>query len=94
MELVTGEKEGKDMKKKMIYKKAPKDIAEAIETAQIIKDFLPSPEKLVQKNKTVRVTINLSKDSIDFFKKESRKNGVPYQKMIKNLVDLYAQKYH
>ncbi len=81
------------MKKKINYKKAPKDIEEGIESSKTIKDFLPVPENLVFKDATVRVTINLSKPSISFFKKESKRLGVPYQRMIKNLVDLYAQRF-
>ncbi|MCB1175988.1 MAG: CopG family transcriptional regulator [Leptospiraceae bacterium] len=81
------------MKKKTIYKDAPKDIGLAIKSSKVITDFLPSPENLVLKDDSVRITINLSKQSVDFFKKESKKLGVPYQKMIKNLIDLYAQKF-
>ena len=81
------------MKKKTIYKNAPDEIGDAIVSSQIIKDFLPDPEDLVFKEETVRVTINLSKQSIDFFKKESLRLGVPYQRMIKNLIDIYAQKH-
>ncbi|MCP5512451.1 MAG: CopG family transcriptional regulator [Leptospiraceae bacterium] len=81
------------MKKKTIYKNAPDEIGDAIVSSKIIKDFLPDPEDLVFKEETVRVTINLSKQSIDFFKKESLRLGVPYQRMIKNLIDIYAQKH-
>jgi hypothetical protein len=37
-----------------------------------LKDFLPSPEELALKDETVKVTISLSKTSIDFFKKEEK----------------------
>lgn len=75
------------------YKSAPKDIADAINTSEIIEDFLPKPEDLVFKKKTVKVTMNLSKDSVEFFKLRSRKYGVPYQKMINSLVDKYVERY-
>ena len=83
----------RDMKKKTIYEDAPEGLGEAIEKSRRVKDFLPKPEDLVVRENTVRVTINLSRQSIEFFKKESKRLGVPYQKMIKNLIDMYAEKY-
>ena len=80
-------------KKRTQYKGAPREIADAINASEIIEDFLPKPEELVFKKATVKVTMNLSKESVDFFKKRSRKYGVPYQKMINNLVDKYVQRY-
>lgn len=35
---------------------------------RVISDFLPSPEELALKDETVKVTIALSKTSVDFFK--------------------------
>lgn len=60
---------------------------------RIVKDFLPKPEELVFKEKNVKVTITLSKNSIDFFKKEAKKQHTQYQKMIRRLLDLYATRY-
>ena len=40
---------------------------------KVISDFLPSPEKLALKEETVKVTISLSKSSIDYFKKDAKK---------------------
>lgn len=59
----------------------------------VVQDFLPSPSELVYKDETVKVTIALSKDSIDFFKKEAKKNHTQYQKMIRNLLDIYSQQH-
>jgi len=53
-------------------------------------DFLPSPEELVLKDETVKVTIALSKTSIDFFKREAKKHHTQYQKMIRRLLDEYS----
>ncbi len=41
-----------------------------------VKDFLPTPEELAFKDETVKITISLSKASIDFFKKEAGSNPV------------------
>ena len=54
---------------------------------------LPSPDQLVLREETVKVTLALGKASVSFFKKHAKKQKVPYQRMIKNLVDRYAQSY-
>ncbi len=57
-----------------------------------IPDFLPPPSELVRPRVTVKVTLGLSKESIDFFKREAKKNNVKYQAMIREVVDLYARR--
>jgi len=57
---------------------------------RIIPDFLPPPEDLVFRDEGVKVTIALSKRSVDFFKAEARKHGTQYQRMIRRLLDAYA----
>ena len=39
----------------------------------------------------VKVTLSLSRPSLDFFKREARKRRVPDQRMIRALVDTYAE---
>jgi len=56
-----------------------------------ISDFLPPPEALVFREEGVKVTIALSKYSVDFFKREAQKHGTQYQRMIRRLLDSYAQ---
>lgn len=75
------------MKKKINYSDAK------IGEVKIIKDFLPKPEELVLKEDTVKVTLNLSKSSIEFFKGIARKHGSQYQKVIRNLLDNYTSHY-
>jgi len=58
-----------------------------------VADFLPPPERLVLSEETVKVTIALKRSSIDFFKKEARKNHAKYQKMIREVLDQYASWY-
>lgn len=59
---------------------------------RVVKDFLPSPDKLVMREANVKVTLSLSQRSVDFFKREGNKRQVPYQRMIRALVDAYAEK--
>jgi len=81
------------MNKKITYKPAPKEISGAIVVSEVIEDFLPSPEKLIRKEDTVKITILLSKKSVHFFKEKARKIGVPYQTMIKTVLDRYTSHY-
>lgn len=74
------------MKKRIHYTDEPIEM-------EVIEDFLPPPEKLVLKEETVKVTISLSKHSIEFFKKQARKRRIPYQKMIRKVLDIYALHY-
>jgi predicted DNA binding CopG/RHH family protein len=60
---------------------------------KIIEDFLPPPEKLLTKPKPVKITITLNQDSVDFFKEIAQKEHIPYQKLIRALLDQYASHY-
>jgi len=66
---------------------------EDIGEVQVIPDFLPPPEELAFKEDTVKVTIALSKESVEFFKKEAIKHNTQYQKMIRRLLDVYSSSY-
>jgi len=59
---------------------------------RVIEDFLPAPSDLVPREDNVKVTLSLSRRSLDFFKREARKRRVPYQRMIRALVDTYAER--
>ncbi|MBM9537083.1 CopG family transcriptional regulator [Desulfobulbus alkaliphilus] len=63
---------------------------EPMGNVQVVSDFLPTPEELALKDETVKVTITLSKASVDFFKKEAKKYNTQYQKMIRRLLDEYT----
>ena len=76
------------MKKKITYTSEPNDVD--LDNAKRIKDFLPPPHELVFKENTVKVTLSLTKESVDFFKKEADRHGIKYQKMIRSLIDQYV----
>jgi predicted DNA binding CopG/RHH family protein len=59
---------------------------------RVIEDFLPRPDELVPREDNVKVTLSLSRHSLDFFKREANKRRVPYQRMIRALVDAYAER--
>jgi predicted DNA binding CopG/RHH family protein len=58
-----------------------------------IQDFLPSPENLAVPENTVKVTLNLSESTIEFFKKQASRYHTKYQKMVRALLDKYVEKY-
>ena len=58
---------------------------------EVFEDFLPPPEQLVLRDDGVKITISLSKRSVDFFKRHAARSKVPYQKMIRSLLDSYAR---
>jgi hypothetical protein len=60
---------------------------------EVVPDFLPGPEDLVFRDEGVKVTISLSKRSVEFFKNEARKHNTQYQRMIRRLLDAYAAHY-
>lgn len=84
---VIGEREKGFMKKKIKYSN------EKLGKVEIINDFLPSPEELVFKEDTVKITLNLNRTSIEFFKKIAKEHGSQYQKVIRNLLDSYTSHY-
>jgi hypothetical protein len=55
-------------------------------------DTDPPPGELVLREDTVKVTLALSRRSVDFFKREAGKAQVPYQRMIRALVDAYTER--
>ena len=63
---------------------------EPIGEPMIIRDFLPSPEDLAFRDEDVKVTITLSKKSVDFFKSAAAKGDTQYQRMIRRLLDAYV----
>jgi len=71
-------------------RKATKYTDEPLGEIRVINDFLPPPSELVFKEDTVKVTLGLSRKSIDFFKKQAKKHDTQYQKMIRRLLDLYV----
>ena len=64
---------------------------EPLGNLKIVPDFLPRPEDLVFRDEGVKVTIALTKRSVEFFKNEARKHDTQYQRMIRRLLDAYAE---
>lgn len=69
----------------------PKYTDEPLGKLTIVPDFLPPPGDLVFRDEGIKVTIALSKRSVDFFKSEARKHRTQYQRMIRRLLDAYTE---
>ena len=66
---------------------------EPLKMGERVKDFLPPPSQLVKREKTVKVTLELTAKSLAFFKQQAKRESVPYQRMIRGLIDAYAGQY-
>jgi hypothetical protein len=74
------------MKNRIKYKDEP------IGDVRIVEDLLPSPDDLVFREETIKITISLSRESVDFFKEVARRHKTQYQKLIRRLLDDYTIK--
>ena len=66
---------------------------EPLGRVKIVDDFLPRPEDLAFREEGVKITIALSKRSVAFFKHEAAKHNTQYQRMIRHLLDVYAERH-
>ena len=67
---------------------------EPLGDVKVIADFLPSPAELAFNEEGVKITLALSKKSIEFFKSEAAKNHTQYQRMIRRLLDAYVDSHY
>jgi predicted DNA binding CopG/RHH family protein len=58
---------------------------------KVVANFLPAPKDLMSRVEDVKVTLTLSKRSVEFFKREAAKHHTQYQRMIRRLLDAYAE---
>ena len=64
---------------------------EALGDMEVLADFLPSPAELTFREEGVKVTLELSRSSVDFFKLAASKQQTQYQRMIRRLLDSYVE---
>lgn len=77
--------------KELIIMKKELDIDMPIGELKEVADFLPPPSQLILPEDTVKVTLSLTKTSIEFFKRQAKRHNTKYQKMIRSLVDYYSR---
>lgn len=71
------------MSGKVIYTDEPMEL-------RVIPDFLPPPEQLFPSEDTVEVTLALSTRSVAFFKEKAKQYNVPYEHVIRVVLNQYT----
>ena len=66
---------------------------EALDSAVLAEDFLPSPSELVRKKTKEKITISIDSDCVKFFKEAAKKNHTKYQTMMNEVLSQYAKHY-
>ncbi|MDO8413165.1 MAG: hypothetical protein Q7S51_05165 [Gallionellaceae bacterium] len=63
---------------------------EPINDIRAAADILPTPDDLAYREDSIKITITLSRKSVEFFKDEATKRQTQYQRMIRRLLDSYV----
>jgi predicted DNA binding CopG/RHH family protein len=84
----TGEKVKNIMSKQTDYTDEPLEIGEQV------KDFLPPPSELVKRKGTVKVTLELTQESVNFFKQQAKQENMPYERILRELIEEAYAKQH
>ena len=58
-----------------------------------IENFLPSPEELFPRVEKKKVTLEIDDETVSFFKSKAKQTGTKYQKMMREVLKVYAKKY-
>ena len=75
-------------------KRNRKNTIEPIGQLSRIEDFLPPPEVLfAEDGDKVKITLSLDESTLNFFKEQSKQFGGKYQKIIREVLRLYALRY-
>ncbi len=82
--------QGSGGKEKNIMKKKINKSDKPLGTLTRVDDFLPPPEMLVRKEPTKKITLEISTSALKYFKSKGKELHSPYQKMIRNLLDMYV----
>lgn len=58
-----------------------------------IPDFLPPPSQLLPNEEAVKITLSVTADTLKFFKSAAKDSGTKYQRMMRAVLNGYAEKY-
>ncbi len=75
------------MKKKIKY------TDEVLHIGERIKDTLPPPSQLIKRESNIKITLEVTRESLEFFKKQAKRAHIPYQRMMRALIDTYAKQH-
>jgi predicted DNA binding CopG/RHH family protein len=71
---------------------AGEDVSQYLDFSQVKRKRLPAPEELIDDQKE-RVTLVLRRKTLESIKSFSHKHRTSYQKMIRKILDAYANQY-
>lgn len=74
-------------------KKTLKNQDEPIGDLTRIADFLPPPSELLPSERTVKITIAIDDRTLKFFRSAASRQGLKYQRMMREVLKGYARKY-
>ena len=84
------------MKKTIEYTDGPEEIQKSLDRAVILPSFDITPEgvrKFAARRAKKQVSIYISVETIEKFKKAAEKSGGRYQTMISDVLDIYTQQH-
>jgi hypothetical protein len=85
-----GAKEGKSMSK-VDYTDAPTDIADAINAAERIDDFLPSPEHFAEVLSKEKISLNIDRRAVNRFRAYAEEHNLKYRALMNQVLSYYAE---
>lgn len=74
-------------------KKTLKNQDEPMGNLTKIADFLPPPSELLPTERTVKITIAIDDRTLKFFRNAASRQGLKYQRMMREVLKGYARKY-
>ncbi len=77
--------------KKKLYTDYPFGKEPKLSNIRGVDALFPPLDRLTVKEEQEKVTLALSKSSVDFFKQHAKANKISYQKMIRTLLDEYVK---
>jgi predicted DNA binding CopG/RHH family protein len=79
------------MKKKIRYTDDKGELA-GLEAYEVLpKNFLPPPEAFAHGHRNVRISLNVTEQSLEAFRKMGKRTGVGYQQLMRGVLDFYAR---
>jgi len=76
---------------KIKYTDAPKEIADAINTAVRVDDFLPSPEFLTESLVKEKISLYVDAKALALFREYAKEHGIKYQALMNQVLSNYAK---
>ena len=70
-----------------------KYVDEPVGVLRVVKNFLPSPDKLFPAEDKIKITLTLDQKTVRFFKNSADQLGAKYQRLMREVLKKYSQQY-